>query len=304
MSSQNQPKMTKAERTAAAREQARLIREAAAKKQKRNGWLIRGGVLVAVVAIIAVVALIVVTNMQNNAPIADKGPVPANMNTYGGAVIGKDGKLIPPAQAAGDVDKTTISALPTAAPTAMTDLSGIGVAATAKGKPVQVVIYLDFMCPFCNDFEKTNSTVLKDLANAGSITYEYRPITILDSSSAGTNYSSRAAAAAAAVAATAPDKYVDFVGKLYENQPQENSTGLTNDQLKQFAKDLGANIDSAVDSRTYRPLVAYTNQLALAHGLKGTPTILVDGQTYQGTSQTNYSDFKDFVQSVITAKNK
>ncbi|AJT42618.1 DsbA family protein [Psychromicrobium lacuslunae] len=302
MSSQDRPKMTKAERTAAAREQARLIREAAVKKQKRNGWLIRGGVIVAALAIIAVVALIVVTTMQNNAPIADKGPVAANMNSYGGAVIGKDSKLVPPAQPAGEVDKSTVPAEPTAPPSAMTDTANIGIAATPKGKPAQVVIYLDFMCPFCNSFEKTNAAALTEMANAGTITYEYRPITILDQLSSGTNYSSRAAAAAAAVANTAPEKYQEYVSKLFANQPQENSTGLSNDQLKQYAKDLGVNIDSAVDNRTYRPQVAYTNQLALAHGLKGTPTIFVDGKVYPGNPQTNYSDFKQFVEGIIAAK--
>lgn len=302
MSSQNQPKMTKAERTAAAREQARLIREAAVKKQKRNGWLIRGGVVIAALAIIAVVALIVVTTMQNNAPIASKGPVAANMNSYGGAVIGKDSKLIPPTQSVGEVNKDSVPALPSAAPTAMTDLSGIGIAATPKGKPAQVVIFLDFMCPICKNFEDANSAVLKQLADAGTIQYEYRPITILDQYSSGTNYSSRAAAAAASVANAAPDKYLEFVQKLYANQPAENSSGLSNDQLKQYAKDLGVNIDAAVDDRTYRPQVAYTNQLALAHGLTGTPTIFVDGKVYNTAQGANFTDFQQFVQGIVAAK--
>lgn len=299
MSPQNQPKITKAERTSAAREQAKLIREAELKRQKRNSWLIRGGVLVAAIAIIVVVALIVISTMRNNAPVADSGPVAANMNSNGGVVIGKDSKVVPPASPAGEVDKSTLPAAPTTTQSGVTDLAGLGIAATAVGQPVQVVLYVDLICPACNAFEKANAPVLKQLADQGTITYEYRSLGFLDRNST-TNYSSRAGAAAAAVANNNPDVYLPFVNKLFENQPQEGGAGLSNDQLKQYAKDLGANIDSAVDERTYRPSIAYTTQQAQVHGVAATPTIFVDGQVFQSKSQ--FTDFQSFVQGIADAK--
>lgn len=299
MSPQNRSRTSKAERTAAAREQAKLIREAEAKRQKRNSWLIRGGVLVAAVVVVVVIALIVVNTMRNNAPIADSGPVAANMNANGGVVIGKAGKVIPPAAAATEVDKNSLPPAPTTSPTAVTDLAGLGIAATPKGQPAQVVIYVDFICPVCNTFEKANETVLKTLADQGVITYEYRPLGFLDRQST-TNYSSRAAAAAAAVANSNPDKYLSFVSKLFQNQPQEGGAGLSNDQLKQYATDLGVNIDSAVDDRTYRPSIAYTSQQVQVHGIVATPTIFVDGQQFQSKSQ--FTDFQSFVQEIVDAK--
>ena len=76
MSAANEPRQSKAERTAAAREKAREIREAQLKKDKRNKLLIGWGIVAAVVAIIVIVALVVTTNIKNNAPVAESGPDP------------------------------------------------------------------------------------------------------------------------------------------------------------------------------------------------------------------------------------
>ena len=80
MSPANEARKSKAERTADAREKARLIREAQLKKDKRNKLLIGWGIVAAVVAILAIVALVVTTSIRDNTPIADQGPVPANAN--------------------------------------------------------------------------------------------------------------------------------------------------------------------------------------------------------------------------------
>ncbi|MDN5668042.1 MAG: DsbA family protein [Renibacterium salmoninarum] len=300
MNSQNQPKMSKAERTAAAREKAREIRAAELKRQKRNGWLIRGGVVAAAIAVIAVIALVVVTTMRNNAPIADSGPVPANVNAYGGIVFGANNAVIPPSTNDSTVDKNTLPAAPTASPTAVIDPEQIGIKATPVGQPVQVVVYLDFICEFCKAFEQTNASVLKQFQDAGQITLEYRPAGLLDGAST-TNYSSRASNVAACVADQAPDKYLDFVAALYQNQPAEGGTGLSNDQLKQYAKDAGANVDSCVDNATYRPMIQYVTGQAQAHGITSTPTIFVDGQSYRSQAQ-GFTDFQAYVQGVIDAK--
>jgi hypothetical protein len=87
MSPANEPRKSKAERTAEAREKAREIREAQLEKDKRNRLLIGWGIVVAVVAILAIVALVVSTNIRNNAPVADDGPTPANGNIHGGVTL-------------------------------------------------------------------------------------------------------------------------------------------------------------------------------------------------------------------------
>jgi protein-disulfide isomerase len=296
MSTSNQPRLSKAERTAQAREQARRIREAQAKKEKRNGRLIRGGVLVAAVLIVAIVALFIVQANRNNEPIADKGPVPANANVYGGSILAAN-DVVAQAASPGEVDKTALPATPTASASgAATDLGAIGIANSGDGKPVQIVAYIDFICPHCKDFESQFSPLLKQWQDTGKATVEYRPTGLLDFAST-TNYSSRAAAAAACVVNASPDKYKPFMDALFAQQPAENGPGLTNDQLKKVATDAGsADISSCVDSKTYRPFVAYTTASAQAHGINGTPTVFVDGQ--QWTSGA----FDAFAQPIIDAK--
>lgn len=307
MSPQNEPRETKAQRVAKARALAKEKREAEAKRRKRNSWFIRGGVVV-IAAILVVAVIVIGLNVakdanRNSIPDAKSGPVAANVNKYGGVEIGKNGQLIAPTATTNSVDYGS-QASPTpvqgATPTNLTDL---GIAPSPKDKPINVVIYVDFMCPICNGFEQKNGAVLKKLADAGTITYEYRTIGLLDQFSNGTHYSSRAASAAMCVANAAPQKYQDYFTSLFANQPQENSSGLSNDKLVQLAKDQGVDISSCVSDKTYWPSVTYFTQLGLLHNVQGTPSIFVDGKQYSSQDQSGqFADFESFVQNAASSR--
>lgn len=276
MSPANEPRLSKAERTAQAREKAREIREAQLKKDKRNKVLIGWGIVVAVVAILAVVALVVSQNIANNAPIADQGPTPANSNVHGGVTLLKGTDVTK--AAAATVDLASLPAAPATPPATVT---APGAEAEA-GKPVKVVAYIDFICPVCKNFEATYNQQLTQLRNDGKISLEYRPLGFLDASST-TNYSSRAANAAACVVNSSPDKYSAFVDLLFARQPAEGSAGLSDNDLKKMATEAGAaNIDSCVDSKTYRPFVKFVTKEAAVIGVTGTPTVFVEGKQWDG----------------------
>ncbi|UKA63417.1 DsbA family protein [Arthrobacter sp. FW306-04-A] len=276
MSPANEPRLSKAERTAQAREKAREIREAQLKKDKRNKLLIGWGIVVAVVAILAVVALVVSQNIANNAPIADQGPTPANSNVHGGVTLLKGTDVTKAAAATVD-----LASLPSAPATPPATVTAPGAEAEA-GKPVKVVAYIDFICPVCKNFEATYNQQLTQLRNDGKISLEYRPLGFLDASSS-TNYSSRAANAAACVVNSSPDKYSAFVDLLFARQPAEGSVGLSDNDLKKMATEAGAaNIDSCVDSKTYRPFVKVVTKEAAVIGVTGTPTVFVEGKQWDG----------------------
>jgi protein-disulfide isomerase len=295
MSPANELRKSKAERTAEARENARKIREAQLAKDKRNRLLIGWGIVVAVVAILAVVALVITTSMKDNAPIADQGPTPANANIHGGVTL-----LANTDVAKSDPATVNIADIPSAPATPPTEIKAPGAEAEA-GKPVKVVVYIDFICPVCKRFEDTYSADLTKLRNEGKITLEYRPLGFLDSKST-TNYSSRAANAAACVVNESPEKYADFLNKLFEKQPAEGSAGLSDNELKKLATEVGAkNIDSCVDNKTFRPFVKYSTQAAAATGVSGTPTAFVDGKQW-GKGDSANVDFIPFVQTAIDAK--
>lgn len=295
MSPANENRKSKAERTAEAREKARQIREAQLKKDKRNKQLIGWGIVVAVVAILAVVALVVTSNIRNNAPVADQGPVPANANVNGGVTLLANTEVAP--TGAGTVDAASVPGPPQTPPA---EIAAPG-AEAEKGKPVKVVIYIDFICPVCKNFEEQFNEQLTSLRNEGKISVEYRPLGFLDNRSSS-NYSSRAANAAACVVNESPGKYADFVNALFADQPAEGTAGISDDDLKKMATEVGAaSIDSCVEDKTYRPYVKYSTKLAASIGVTGTPTVLVEGKQW-GKGDSAQTPFPEFLQAAIDAK--
>ena len=295
MSAANEPRKSKAERTAEAREKAREIREAQLKKDKRNKLLIGWGIVVAVVAILAIVALVVSSNIRNNAPVADEGPTPANGNIHGGVTLLANSEVVK-----SDPATVNVKDVPSKPETPPAEVKAPGAEAEA-GKPVKVVVYIDFICPVCKRFETTYNEQLTSLRNEGKISLEYRPLGFLDLQST-TNYSSRAANAAACVVNESPEKYSDFVNALFEKQPAEGSAGLSDDDLKKMATDVGAkSIDTCVEEKKYRPYVKVATQDAAAIGVTGTPTAFVDGKQW-GKGDSANTDLIPFIQAAIDAK--
>ncbi|POH74284.1 disulfide bond formation protein DsbA [Arthrobacter glacialis] len=225
--------------------------------------------------------------------VSSTGNVPENSNAFGGIAFGQGGALVPPTTTDTRVDLTQ---LPEQGGQAL-DPAAIGIQASANGEPMQLVVFIDFMCPHCAAFEQSQGPAIQALQDQGKITVEYRPIGYLDRFSAGTNYSSRSAAAAACVASESPQNYKKFLDSLFTNQPAENSEGLDAAELGRLAQEAGAaDITDCMDSKTYRPYVAFATGLASTHGVQGTPTVFMDGVQWQDGS------FTDFAAAALAAK--
>ncbi|WP_026820187.1 DsbA family protein [Arthrobacter castelli] len=295
MTPQNKRKPTRAERTAEAREKARRIREEQQKREKRNRLLVRWGVVVAAVAIVAVIALIVAQNIRGQIP--DEGPTAANTNEYGGVVVGKNGKVLTNDQPG----QIAMSDLPDETPKPEGDqpLVPPGVEESQGDEPVRVVLYEDFQCPVCKQFEETFGPQLEKLRNSGEITVEYRTISILDRASTS-NYSSRSANAAMCVADESPGSYAEYVDKLYAEQPPEGGDGLSDDRLAELASEVGAaDISQCMDENTFRPAVKIKTERASMYGVGATPTAFVDGKKWNGQQNPQ---FMEFVQKQLDKK--
>lgn len=153
--------------------------------------------------------------------------------------------------------------------------------------PVKVDIYEDFLCPICDNFEKATGPTVKQLVTQKKITVQYHTVSILDRSSNGTKYSTRAAGAAAAAAIDG--KFLEYHDALYANQPEEGSNGLDNAKLIDLGKSVGLTSDAfvnAVNKETYDPWVATVTDQFAQRGYTGTPTIVVNGKVLQGPGQT------------------
>ncbi|MDN3481835.1 thioredoxin domain-containing protein [Arthrobacter sp. APC 3897] len=283
------PKPSKADRTAAAREQARALREAQKKKERRNKLLIRWGVVVAVVAVIVIVALIVMTSMRSgNGAEAKTGESPANANEYGGITVTSTTSLEPAEPFSVDVNS-----LPDAPTDAKEDAPvPPGIAAAESGQPVPIVAYVDVNCVHCADFEKAYNSQIATWLDAGEVTFEYRTVAFLDRGSP-TNYSSRGANAAACVADTNPESYWDFMTALFGNY---DNGEIKNAELADMAGSVGAgDASDCIQNDGFRAFVNYTDRLARVDYVGGTPTVYVNGE------ETNPNDFTAAVEAAIEA---
>lgn len=157
--------------------------------------------------------------------------------------------------------------------------------------------YIDLMCPACNAFEQTFADQLTELAADDKITLNVHPISILDRFSQGTNYSSRAAAAVYCVAESDADKTLEYIATLYENQPVENTPGLTDEQLIAYAEEVGAaGAESCITDGTY---LKYPAAQANAHDIQGTPTIELDGEVVEGqTLQEMFTKVDEYLKAI------
>jgi protein-disulfide isomerase len=150
----------------------------------------------------------------------------------------------------------------------------------AGAKPVTVVIYEDFQCPFCKAFEAANGAYLDSGVKSGRITIEYRPISILDSG-ATNNYATRAASAGMCVldkgGVAAYKKMHDI---LYANQSPESGPGLEDTALVDLATQAGVSgLDACINGKKYAPWVGAATE---HNGVKSTPTVRINGKDVTG----------------------
>jgi protein-disulfide isomerase len=259
--------LNKNESREAAREKAKVLRNQLKRKDRARRVFLQGGLIIGSLAVVAIVTLIIV-NSQRPA-----GPGPLNMLSDG-IKIGQDLKATPTAALAADA---------TPVPNAVESDADV----------IDIQIYVDYLCPFCKVFEDTNNEQIESWLNRGAATVEIHPISILNSNSMGTQYSTRAANAAACVANYSPDAFWDVNNALFENQPEERTTGLSDEQLIDIVTKAGATpqgqIEDCINDKTFKPWVSASTLRALdgevpnsEAEVKGTPTVVVDGAKYEG----------------------
>jgi protein-disulfide isomerase len=158
-----------------------------------------------------------------------------------------------------------------------------GTAFAVGSGPVTIDLYEDFMCPICHQFETQSGATIQQLVSANKVTVRYHPVAILDRSSNGTEYSTRAAGAAAAAAEGG--KFIEYHDVLYQNQPAEGSDGLSNAKLIDLGKSVGlssASFADAINNKTYTAWAGKVTDTFSARGYTGTPTVLVAGKQLTG----------------------
>ena len=264
----------------AARERARELRAAHAKRDRRRQIGLFGGIVGGVVVAALIVTIVLITSVRPQT----RGP--QNMLSDG-VKIGVD--FTATRTPALRVGETPVASEPNASDV------------------VDIQIYYDYLCPNCGAFEERNGAQLRDWIASNAATVEYHPIAIFTSKSNGTQYSLRAANAAACVAELSPDEFFAFHEALFADQPAENTDAYSDDDLVEIAEDAGVtgigNVEKCIAQQRFRTWVNEATQRALAGPISGTdvasiestPTIIVNGQEFAYTTNFDPNEFAQFV---------
>jgi protein-disulfide isomerase len=278
-----------------AREHARQMREIERKRKARNGWIIKGGVVVVLIA--AAVAIVLVVTSLNNAAIEAAKPKPGPANMISDGII-----LTGDSAGSGEIVAVPTAAIPADGEPTPTDPADYA-------NQVRIVTYIDYFCPICKAFEEANAQQLGTWVSAGAATLEVHPISILDRSSLGTRYATRAANAMACVANFQPDLFFQATTAMYAEQPAEGTKGLDNDEIIAVLTNAGVTdpkVATCVNAETFSQWVTKATQRtngpipnSTLAGVTGTPTVLVNGIQYTGAVD-DAAAFSAFVTAIAT----
>ena len=157
--------------------------------------------------------------------------------------------------------------------------------------PKEIVVYEDFLCPFCGQLEKTVRDQLDAAVEAGEVNVEYRPLPFLERIS---DYSPESANAFAVVLdASVPEVAKAFHDLLFDNQPSEEGPFPSKDDLVDLAVEAGANesdVRPGIEDMAFEGWVTAAGEAASKDGINSTPTVFIDGQKAEGQTLADIAE--------------
>lgn len=166
-------------------------------------------------------------------------------------------------------------------PKGATSLGSAVLVHDAPAGAAAVTLFVDPQCPICAKFESIFGKEISDLAAKGTISVSYHVMSFLDRN---LKNDSSARGANAMFCAADAGKMGEYVQALMAGQPAQEGDGFTDAALSQFATTAGisgdalATFSSCLTGRTYAAQVAASEASAEAAGVRGTPTVMVDGK--------------------------
>lgn len=155
----------------------------------------------------------------------------------------------------------------------------------AFNAPVTIVEFSDFQCPFCAKLQPTLREVLKAYPDTVKLVYKNFPLSF---------HKQAMNAAKAAHAAGEQGKYWEMHDKIFEKY-----NNLTEESFTGFAQELGLDMEAFAkdfSSGKYDKLIQEDMQIAARVGVRGTPTLFINGKLQQGRSM---NDFKLTIDRIL-----
>lgn len=163
-----------------------------------------------------------------------------------------------------------------------------GVTIGKAGAPVHVVVYEDFGDPVSRQLEEASRDYLHADASAGRVYVDYRPV-------ASRNGYSRSAlnAFATVLDVAGPRTALRLHDLLFDHQPAAGAAAPGDDQLVALATKAGARraaVAGPIASSAQQQWVESADAAARKAGIRGLPTVLLDGKPLTGTSVVGLAD--------------
>ena len=149
--------------------------------------------------------------------------------------------------------------------------------------PITIVEFSDYQCPFCARSEPLVKEALAAYPKQARLVYKHLPLTAI--------HPQALPAALAAAAAQKQGKFWEMHEKLFANQ-----RALAPEQIREYARELGldlARFEADMQSEEVKAMVQEDMQLAQRVGVRGTPTIFVNGKLLQNRSLDGFRQIID-----------
>lgn len=163
------------------------------------------------------------------------------------------------------------------------------------GSTKTIDIWEDPQCPVCRTFEQANGEYIESLIREKKATVRFHVLSFLGDESVR--------AANASFCAADEGQYIDFHKALYTVQsPLENSGFWSNETLVNIGKKIGITspkFESCVTKGSKIELVQANYDSMAKYGVKGTPTIFINGKLWERT--TPDFNLQEFIAAVEAA---
>lgn len=159
-----------------------------------------------------------------------------------------------------------------------------------KGAPNTMVLFFDYQCPFCKQFEETVTPKLVDTyVKTGKLKIVFKDFQFLG------NDSMDAAVFGRALWESQPDKFYDWYVAMFDKQDDEGDQGFGDlASVEQLAGTISgidvAKVDALVKSKRadYEKAIMADRTEGASLGINGTPTIVIGDQLLTGMSPDQY----------------
>jgi protein-disulfide isomerase len=158
-----------------------------------------------------------------------------------------------------------------------------------KDAPVTIVKFSDYQCPYCARADPLVNEVLAAFPTNVNYTYKQFPLTSI--------HPNAMPAAKAALAAGMQGKYWEMHKLLFDNY-----RALGAEDLKKYAGEIGLDVpkwEKDMNSQEVQQQINLDMEQARSAGVRGTPTIFVNGKKLQ---ERSLEGFKAAVESALNKK--